>query len=72
MKGESLHQTKQSTEKAIKQVAKSLTNFSRKKQFMIAKMAEEAGLEVKGMRQKVRTGISSEQIDAVRKFFKER
>ena len=32
-------------------------------------MAEEAGLEVKGMHQKVCTGISPEQINAVRKFF---
>lgn len=32
-------------------------------------MAEKAGLEVKGMHRKVRTGISPEQFDAVQKLF---
>ena len=69
--GESPYQTKQLTGKAIKRVAKSLPNSPRKKRFVIGKTAEEAGLEVKGMHRKVRTGISPEQIDAVQKFFKE-
>ena len=33
-------------------------------------MAEEAGLEVKGMHRKVCTSISPKQIDVVKKFFK--
>ena len=58
--GESPYQRKQSTGKAIKWVAMSLPNSPRKKRFVIGKMAEEAGLEVKGMHRKVRTGINSE------------
>ena len=38
----------------------SLPNSPRKKRFVIGKMAEEAGLEVKGMHRKVCTGINSE------------
>ena len=41
-------QTKQSTGKALKRVAKSLPNSPRKKRFVLAKMAKEAGLNVNG------------------------
>ena len=45
-------------------------NSPTKKQFLIEKRVEEAGLEVKGMHRKVRTGISPEQFNAVQKLFK--
>ena len=67
--GESPCQTKQSTGRAMKRVAKSLSNSSRKKQFVIAKMTKEVGLKIKGIQQKVHTGISSKQVDDVQKFF---
>ena len=53
----------------MKRVAKSLLNSPRKKQFVIAKMAKEVGLKVKGIHQKVCTGISPKQIDDVQNFF---
>jgi hypothetical protein len=52
---------KQSTGKALKRVAKSLPNSPRKKIFVLAKMAKEAGLDVKGFK-RVRTGLSDECI----------
>ena len=53
----------------MKRVAKSLPNSPRKKRFVIAKMAEEVGLKVKGIHWKVCTGISPKQIDDVQNFF---
>ena len=41
-------QTRQSTGKAMKHAPKSLPNPPRKKMFVIAKMAIEVGLEIKG------------------------
>ena len=67
--GESPYQTKQSTGRVMKRVAKSFPNSPRKKRFVIANMAEEVGLKVKGIHRKVRTGISPKQIDDDQKFF---
>ena len=53
--GGSPYQTKQSTGRSMKRVAKSLPNSPRKKRFLIAKMAKEVGLKVKEIH---RTGIS--------------
>ena len=53
----------------MKRVAKSSHNSPRKKRLVIAKMAEELGLKVKGIHRKVRTGISPKQSDDVQKFF---
>ena len=68
--GESPYQTKQSTGRAMKRVAKSLPNSPRKKWFVIAKMAEEVSPKVKGIHWKVRTGISPKQIDIFRNFLR--
>ena len=61
-------QTKQSAGKALQRTAKSLPNSPRKKVFVLAKMAKEAGLDVKGLK-RVRTGLSDECTEAVKSFY---
>ena len=50
---DSPYQTKQATGKALKCLSKALPNSPRKKQFVLAKIAKEAGLDVKGLPCKV-------------------
>ena len=66
---ESPYQSKQSTGKALKRVAKSLPCSPRKRRFVLAKMAQEMGLQVKGMHNKSYGGMTAESIDTVKAFY---
>ena len=65
---ESPYNTKQSTGKTLKRVAKSLPKSPRKKKFIIAKMAQEIG--IKGTIKKgSNKGLSEQQCIVIREFY---
>ena len=72
---ESPFRTKQSTGKAIKRVAKSLPKSPRKKMFVLAKIASEAGLEITGFTGKKKScsnkGLSDQECEIVKEFYLE-
>ena len=66
---QSPYNTKQSSGKALKHVTRSLPNFPRKTRFVIAKMAKEMGLQVKGIVTKNDKGLSEEHTNKIKEFY---
>ena len=64
-------QTRQSTKKTMKHTLESLPNSSRKKMFVIVKMAIKAGIEIKGnLRKKVsQKSLSDEHCKIIQDFY---
>ena len=63
------YQSKQACGRALKRLARSLPQSPRKKRFVLAKMAKEAGLTVRGQPCQTRKGLNEETVKTVKDYY---